>query len=114
MRLFRELQVARFNELYYQRRSDWFRRLATAANVISAVAASAALASLLAANGQLFGWGPIVWQVLTGIAAISAAVGPVLGLDVKASQMEKAALGHSILRDRLYRLLGDLKVSDLR
>jgi|SRR5579863_2743965 hypothetical protein len=112
-RLFRELQVARFNELYYQRRSDWFRRLATAANVISAVAASAVLASLLAANGQLFGWGPIVWQLLTGIAAISAAVGPVLGLDVKASQMEKAALGHSILRDRLYRLLGDLKVSDL-
>ena len=112
-RLFRELQIARFNELYYPRRADWFRRLATTANIISALAASAVLASLLAGNSKLFGWGPIVWQLLTGIAAASAAIGPVLGLDVRASQMDKAALGHSIVRDRLHRLLSDLKTSSL-
>jgi hypothetical protein len=67
----------------------------------------------LSANGQLFGLGPLVWQALTGLAALSAAVVPILGLDVKASQMEKAALGHSILKDRLHRLLSDLKLSEL-
>ena len=112
-RLFSELQIARFNELYYQRRAQWFRRLATGANIISALAASAVLASLLASDSKLFGWGPAVWKILTGIAAASAAIGPILGLDVKASQMEKAALGHSILKDRLHRLLSDLKGSDL-
>jgi hypothetical protein len=115
-RLFRDLQIARFNELYYHRRADRFRRLGTAANIISALAASAVLASLLATtsnNNKLVDWGPIVWKTLTFIAAISAAVGPVLGLEIKAIQMEKAALGHSILRDRLHRLLCDLKGSDL-
>ena len=111
-RLFRELQVARFNELYYQKRASWFRGLATSANIIAALASSAVLTSLLS-NGNLFGWGPIVWQVLTAIAAVSAASVPFCGLDGKASQMEKAALGHSILKERLRRLLGDLKLSDL-
>lgn len=112
-RLFSELQIARFNELYYQRRAAWFRRLATGANIISALAASAVLASLLASDSKLFGWGPVVWKILTGVAAASAAIGPILGLDIKASQMEKATLGHSILKDRLHRLLSDLKLSDL-
>jgi hypothetical protein len=113
VRLFRELQIARFSELYYQRRAEWFRGWATGADIISAVAASAVLANLLASNGRLFGWGPVVWQALTGIAAASAAIGPVLGLGAKASQMEKAALGQSILKDRLRRLLSDLKSSAL-
>jgi hypothetical protein len=112
-RLFRDLQVARFNELYYQRRAHLFRFWATGANVISALAASAVLASLLASDNKLFGWGPIVWKMLTGVAAASAAIGPILGLEIKASQMEKAALGHSILKDRIRRLLSDLKGSDL-
>src|ERR1700687_4949548 len=111
-RLFRELQIARFNQLYYQKRACWYRRLATGANVVAALAASAVLARLLAGD-KLFGWGPIVWQALTGIAAVSAAIGPILGFDGKASQMEKAALGHSILLDRLHQLLRDLKLSDL-
>jgi hypothetical protein len=114
-RLFRELQVARFNELYYQRRSAWFRFQATSANVIAALAASVVLANLLASNNnKLFGWGPLVWQVLTLLAAIFAAVGPVLGFENKIGQMEKAALGHSILKDRLQRLLSDLKGSELK
>jgi hypothetical protein len=110
-RLFRELQIARFNELYYQRRADWFRHLTTAANIVSALAASAVLAKLLA-NSQLFGWGPAAWQILAFVAAISA-VAPVLGFETKGSQMEKAALGHAILKDRLARLLSDLKSSEL-
>jgi len=112
-RLFSELQAARFNELYYQRRGEWFRKLATGANIISALAASAVLASLLTGNSNLWGLGPIVWKILTGIAAAAAAIGPILGLDAKASQMDRAALGHSILRNRLRILLSDLKLSDL-
>jgi hypothetical protein len=111
-RLFSELQTARFNELYYQRRASFFRGLSIGANIVSALTASAALASLLADANQS-GWGPLLWKSLTGVAAISAAVGPVLGLDSKASQMEKAALGHSVIKDRVRRLLSDLKVSDL-
>lgn len=109
-RLFREFQLARFNQLYYQKRAARLRTLNTGANIIAALASSAVLAGLLA-DGS--GFGSILWKILTGIAATSAAIGPVLGLDEKAAQMEKAALGHSILFDRLRRLLSDLKLSDL-
>jgi hypothetical protein len=109
-RLFLELQIARFNELYYQRRSRWMRRWAVGANIVAAISASAVLASLLKDG---FGYGPALWQVLTGIAALSAAIGPTLGWETQASQLEKAALGHSILRERIRRLLNDLKLSSL-
>lgn len=109
-RLFSEYQVARFNELYYQRRSNWLRRWTTGASIVSAVAASAVLASLLKDG---FGLGPSVWQVVTGLAAASAAIGPILGWEGKASQLEKAALGYGFVRDRLRHLLNDLKLSEL-
>jgi hypothetical protein len=114
-RLFFDLQIARFNELYYQKRSAFFRKWAKRANVVSALAASLVLANLLTGPGTpLLGLGPLVWQILTGMAALSAAVGPVLGLWDKASQMDRAALGHSIVKDRIRRLLVELKLSDLQ
>ena len=56
-----------------------------------------------------------VWLLagLSGAAAITAALGPVLGLEAKAVQFEKAAMGHCIVRERILRLLNDLKISDL-
>jgi len=111
-RLFSDLQVARYNELYYQRRAAIFRRWLLAGNVVSALAASAVLANLL--SGAESSWGPIAWSLLTGLAAISAAVGPVFGLGTKASQLDKAALGHGIVKDGIRRLLKDLKLSELQ
>ena len=114
-RLFGDLQTARFNELYYQKRAAFFRKWAKRANVVSALAASLVLANLLIGPGNpLFGLGPLIWQTLTGLAALSAAIGPVLGLWDKASQMDKAALGHSIVKERIRQLLVELKLSDLQ
>lgn len=112
-RLFHDLQIARFNELYYQRRAAWMRFLSTSANIVSAVAASAVLAHLLKEGDSLFGFGPVAWQLLTGLAALSAAVGPVLGLDGKAIQLDKAAFGHGVIRGRIHALLNDLKMAEL-
>lgn len=113
IRLFSDLQLARFNELYYLNRSSRMRFLARAANIVSAIAASAVLANLLRAGNALFGWGPAVWQVLTAIAALCAAVGPIFGWEARATQFEKAALGHAIVRERTHRLLKDLKLSEI-
>ena len=111
--LFRDLQIARFNELYYQRRSASMHRWAVSANIVSAISASAVLLNLLKDGGSPLGFGPGVWQLLTGLAAVSAAVGPILGWERKASQFEKASLGHGIVRERIRSLLIDLKLSAL-
>ncbi len=111
-RLFRQLQEVRFNELYYQTRSSWLRHWSITSNIVAALSASAALAGLLKNNDPM-GWGPIVWQGLTLLAALSAAIGPVLGWENRAARLEKAALGYSIVRDRIRRLLHDLKLSEL-
>lgn len=87
--------------------------MATGANIVAAIAASAVLAHLLQESGSLFGLGPKVWLLLTGIAALSAAVGPVLGLESKATQLEKAAFGHGVIRGRIHALLNDLKLAEL-
>lgn len=108
-RAFSDYQVARFNELYYQRRAAGTRTLITLANVLSALSASAVLASLLKDG---FGLGPLVWQALTGLAACSALV-PVIGFEAKATQFERAELGYGLVRARLRDLLRDLKLADL-
>ncbi len=114
-RLFKDLQIARFNELYYQKRSASLRNWTKGANIVSSLAASLVLGSLLTGPGSpLLGFGPIAWQILTLLAALSAAASPALGLSEKASQMERAALGHSIIKERIRRLLSDLKVSELK
>jgi hypothetical protein len=110
-RLFGELQTARFNELYYQTRASHFKRIGRWSSIVSALAASAVLANLLHDQSQLLGFGPAVWKALTLLAALAAAIGPTLGVGDKAAQMEKAALGHSIVKDRTRRLLTDLKMS---
>jgi hypothetical protein len=79
----------------------------TAANVLAALAASAAFTGLLRELGT-------VWlQSLMALAAIFAAIGPVLGLEDKYSRLERAGLGHAIAKDRIWSLLRDLKVSEL-
>lgn len=108
-RAFGDYQVARFNELYYQRRAASTRAWITRANVISALAASAVLASLLKDG---FGLGQTLWQVLTGLAAISALV-PVIGFEAKTTQFERAELGYGLVRARLRELLRDLKMAEL-
>lgn len=108
-RLFTAYQVERFNELYYQKRASQVRKQAMWAKVASALAASAALTSLLAGSPL----GTTILQLLTAIAAISAAIGPLLGWDSKVSQLERAMLGHAIAKDRLRNLLRDLKLSEL-
>jgi len=107
-RLFTDLQAARFNQLYYQARATTVRRLIKWANVIAALSASAAFTGLLRGGGT--GW---LLQTLMIVAAISAAVGPVLGLEDKYSQLERASLGHAIAKDRIWCLLRDLKLSDI-
>jgi len=111
-RLFRQLQEVRFNELYYQTRSSVLRRWSIGSNIVAALSASLALAGLLK-EGDLWGWGSAAWKILTLLAALSAAIGPVLGWEHRAAQLEKAALGYSIVRDRIRLLLQDLKLSDL-
>jgi hypothetical protein len=109
-RLFTDLQIERFNQLYYQTRAKRTKRYIALANIIAALAASAALTGLLkVGNGP---W-PVILQILMAVAAVSAAVSPVLGLESKYSQLERAALGHAIAKDRLWCLLRDLKLSDI-
>ncbi|HTS77964.1 MAG TPA: hypothetical protein VMG40_17255 [Bryobacteraceae bacterium] len=107
-RLFTDLQVARFNQLYYQTRSKSVRGWMKRANVIAALSASAAFTGMLKNGGPLW-----LLQGFTIVAAISAAVGPVLGLEDKYAQLERASLGHAIAKDRIWSLLRDLKVSEL-
>ncbi len=108
--LFADLQIARFNELYYRRRANTTKHLITFANIIAPLAASAALAGILE-NGP--GIGAVALRIVMGVAAITAAVAPGLGLEAKYAQFEKAALGHEIVRTRLGSLLRDLKLSEL-
>ena len=109
-RLYGDLQIARFNQLYYQQRAEKMRRISIGANSVSAIAASAVFAGLF--RDGSFAYATIVWQGLTALAALCAALSPVLGLESKASQFEKAALGHGIVHDRVKRLLSDLKLSE--
>ena len=109
-RLFTDLQVERFNQLYYQKRAKRVKRLITLANAIAALSASGALIGLLTTGPGVL---PTLWKVLVGIAAISAAVSPLLELDTKFSRLEQAALGHTIAKDRLWQLLRDLKISEI-
>lgn len=111
MRWFSDLQTARLNEIYYQRRAAAVRRLSWRCNVAASIAASSAVAGGLAA----FPIPGIKW-ILAGlalVAALLAAVVPVMGLEDEASRLEKAAMGWSLVFSRLRRLLGDLKGSEL-
>jgi hypothetical protein len=113
-RLFSNLQIARYNELYYSRKSATMRQFSTWSGIISALTASAVLVGMLkdgSAAGSKFAF--VVWQFLTGVAAVSAAIRPILGFDSKAIQFDKAAMGHGIVKERLRRLLNSLKLSDL-
>jgi hypothetical protein len=107
-RLFTDLQVSRFNQLYYQTRAKSVKRLITSANIIAALAASVAFTSLLRAGGT--DW---LLQPLMVLAAIFAAISPVLGLEDKYSRLERAGLGHAIAKDRIWSLLRDLKLSEI-
>jgi hypothetical protein len=107
--LFTDLQVARFNQLSYQTMADRQKRFIKMTNIVAAVAASAAFAGLLRNGG---GAGLLVFQILMAIAAVSAAVSPVLGLEDKYSQFSRAAMGHAIAKDRIWALLRHLKLSD--
>ena len=109
-RLFTDLQVERFNQLYYQKRAKTTKFRITSANVIAAIAASAAFTGLLKSGPGL---SLLVFQGLMLVAAISAAIGPVLGLEEKYAQLERAVLGHAILKDRVWCLLRDLKLSEI-
>ena len=107
-RLFTDLQVARFNQLYYQARAKSVKRMITGANIIAALAASAAFTGLLREVGTAW-----LLQLLMLLAAIFAAIGPVLGLEDRYSRLERAGLGHAIAKDRIWSLLRDLKLSEL-
>lgn len=107
-RLFTDLQVERFNQLYYQTRAKTLKHLIKSLHVIAVLSASAAFTELLRNSGALW-----LLQGLMIVAAISAAIGPVLGLEDKYSRLEQAALGHAIAKDRMWSLLRDLKLSDI-
>lgn len=108
-RLFQDLQVARFNQIYYQERAASLRRLTASAGIVSALAASSAFVSILKGSGL---GGSAMWLILTAAAAVCSAVVPVLHLDERASRLEQAALGHGLIRDRLFALLRDLKLAE--
>ena len=110
MRLYGDLQIARFNEIYYQTRAQQARGWASRMNMLSAVASSGAFVGIIKPLPTI---GPVIPPLLTAIAAVAAACGPFLGLDAKASQFERAAFGHGLIKDRIKRLLRDLKMKDL-
>lgn len=110
MRLYGDLQIARFNEIYYQTRAQQARGWASRMNMLSAVASSGAFVGIIKPLPTI---GPVIPPLLTAIAAVAAACGPFLGLDAKASQFERAAFGHGLIKDRIKRLLHDLKMKDL-
>ena len=107
-RLFTDLQVARLNQLYYRARAKRLKRAIMLANVIAALSASAAFTQLLRNSGN-----SLPLQILVLIAAVSAAIVPVLSLEDKYSALEKAALGHTIAYDRIWSLLRDLKLNEI-
>jgi len=109
VRLFGDLQVARYNEIYYQLRGSSKRRAAKYLKVLSAVASSAALLGMLKAIPAI---GELVAAMLVAGAASAAAIGPIFGLESQAAQYEKAAMGHAIVRERIKGLLRDLKVRE--
>jgi hypothetical protein len=106
--LFVVMQKARFNVIYYGARANRMRLYATTSNVVAALASSVALVGLLSDSA----FGPLALRILTAVAAGMAAVGPILHWDGKASQFEKAALGHGIILNRVQVLLHDLKLAD--
>ena len=108
-RLFSDLQIARFNEVYYQKRATTMRRFSNGANIVAAISSSAVLVGLF----STVPFGVLALKLMTGVAALTAAIGPVLNWSSSASQFEKAALGHGIIRDRLRSILNDLKLNDL-
>jgi hypothetical protein len=110
-RLFSALQHARFNELYYRKRASMLRKFSTSANLLSALAASTVLTGLLKEGA--FGVSPVLWPALTALAAIGAAVAPVMHWDSKASQLETAAFCHGLVRDRLHQLLRELRLTEI-
>jgi hypothetical protein len=115
MRLFSDLQTARYNELYYQKRADSMRCWVLRMNMFSALASAGALVTIIGAMPETLGFkpGPFIAGCLTVGAAICAAIGPVLGLESKATQLEKAGFGYCVVRSRLKRLLNTLQLEDL-
>lgn len=109
-KVLQDLQEAHYNRLYALTRSSRVRFQMKCCNMVAALAASAALAGLFSSAGGMW---LFVWKGLTGVAAVLAAVGPVLGWDAYAAQMEKSAMGHSMLADRFRVLLSDLRLSPL-
>jgi hypothetical protein len=110
VRLFGDLQRARFNELYYQSRAASMQGWARALNMVAALAASGAFITLLMQSSP---YGPLVAKTLAGVAVAIGVIRPFLDLESKQVCFEKAALGHSVARNRLAELLRDLKLKDL-
>jgi ABC-type multidrug transport system fused ATPase/permease subunit len=109
-RLFTDLQRERLNVLYYQARAAAVRRWIIRANIVAALAASTALGTILKSSA---GAGAAVLWVLTGLAAVSAAIVPILSLADKYARLEQAARGHTLAYERLFSLLRDLKLSEV-
>lgn len=110
IRIFREMQEARFNQIYYQRQTVRLRWMIRGSGCVAAIAASAALASQVQTG--LWGVGSAVWSLITLIAAALAAISPLMGWDGDATKAEQAAFGHGLVCERLKRLLGDMKMTE--
>ena len=107
--LFRDLQSARYNELYYQMRASTMKSWSNGAKALAALASCAALSGLL----QAVPMGTKAMQVLTVIAALAATAELIWHWDTQATQFEKAVFSNNFLRQRITVLLRDLKMSDL-
>lgn len=107
--LFNELQIARFNYLYNQELADRYAKLSKWSRIVSALAASAILAGMLSQD-SIGAW---LWKGLTALAAVTAALSPILGWDRKAYAFEKAGFAYKLIHDRVKTLLQDMKLSQL-
>lgn len=108
--LFSKVQKTRFAELCYCSRLTSLKRMSRNLKIVIGVASSGALITSLAG----IPYEEIAVRLLAGIAAVAAVMNPALNLDSRIVQCAKAVLGYSTVRERLQRLLQDLKMSEMK
>ena len=109
VRLFSDYQKARFAEIYFHKRASILRRHLAITKFFAAATSSAAVVGVFASVP----FGDAALKILVVAAALAAIANLVKNWDATAARYEKAALGYSIVRDLLNRLLGDIKRGDL-
>lgn len=101
-------RTAMINVRYYGRRASVLATQHRRFEIIAAVAASTTLGGLLSASAASH-W---MWIVISGLAALAAAISPVLKLGERVAEMEKLHFAYTQVFYSVDQLVNDIRAND--